>query len=79
MKCPICKETDLYLYRCNEIVYLIPITKKNTFSKRKSHNIGIEYETEMDHLQCDKCGKQFHYDLDEGGKIITDSIGELEF
>lgn len=71
MKCPDCKSGDLSLYRVTETVYRIPITKRNTFSKRRFDNTGIEYPTSMDYLECDNdsCQKHFEYVTDDNGKI----------
>lgn len=76
MKCPTCKKGELTLYKVTEKVYRIPLTTKNTFSKRKIHTIGDEYDTTMDYLECEECATAFDYFLDENGKVLKDSLCE---
>lgn len=72
MKCPICKTGELFLYKETELVYRIPLTKRNTISKRKSDNIPQVFDTSKDYLECDNgsCGELFDYDLDDKGRVI---------
>lgn len=70
MKCPRCKEGNLFLYKVTEKVYHINLTKKNTFSKRNRQ--FQEHDTEMDYLECDNnnCVGRFEYKIKENGVII---------
>jgi len=72
LKCPICKTGELFLYKETESVYRIPLTKRNTLSKRKSDNIPQVFGTSKDYLECNNsnCGELFDYDLDEKGRVI---------
>lgn len=76
MKCPNCKKGELSLYKVTEKVYRIPLTKKNTFSKRKIYTIGSEYDTTMDYLECEECTASFDYELDENGRVLKDFLYE---
>ncbi|MET3505523.1 hypothetical protein [Halalkalibacter oceani] len=78
MKCPKCKDGELSLYKVTEKVYRIPLTSKNTLSKRKIHTMGSEYDTTMDYLECSKCKSEFEYELDEKGKVLKDLLWERE-
>lgn len=75
MKCPSCNEGELFLYKEAQCVYRIPLTKQNTISKRKNHNVPTTFDVQ-DFLECDnyQCGTLFYYDLNEKEQIDKDSL-----
>lgn len=73
IKCPKCNIGELFLYKETECVYRIPLTKRNTLSKRKIHNTPLESDTSKDYLECEneQCCANFDYDLDDKGQLIN--------
>lgn len=78
IKCPICKEGELYIYREVVSSQYIPLTKRNTPSKRKIDNIRHETH-EVNYLRCRDCPRSFDYETNDSGQVIETTIEEWDY